>query len=208
MTHSLMQASLTFAAFLYLLLPVHRLSRALRLLVLACLLLISKIPLDGLPLAAYLRGFVGDLAVTTMALLIGAVVWRTMQWSQPNLNKRALNFGAFAMFGLVLYPATLGLSAIDPYRLGFQPDLLLIVVACTTLALCLLRAFFAAFSLILATVAFTLDTKLSDNYWDYIVDPLLAVYALLVVLQWLKAELWARVRLLRSQRPALPVRES
>lgn len=193
MNPAMVQAAFTFAAFIFLLLPVERLALRARLLVLAALVAAGALPIDGAPLAAYVRGLVGDLAVTTMVLLVWGLLRGMLQWQRPPLSRRAEPAAFFALLGLALYPATLGLSAVDPYRLGFEPAALLAVCGAITVIFSLRGHSLPAMAMILATVAFSLDLGTSHNYWDYILDPLLVFYSLGVVLRWAITALRKRV---------------
>jgi hypothetical protein len=95
---------------------------------------------------------------------------------------KTLVLALFAAMALVLYPATLGLTDLDPYRLGFSPRPLLVFVALLTFGLLYLRNYLAVVMLAGATLAFVAGIKPSHNYWDYLVDPLLGLYCCLALL--------------------------
>ena len=84
---------------------------------------------------------------------------------------------------LYLYPATLGLTAWDPYRAGYG---LPFTFACTALVfvLTLLKQYFAATALSLALLAYALRLLESENLWDYVIDPWLSFYALFHLLRF------------------------
>ncbi|MEK8080533.1 hypothetical protein [Pseudomonas sp. XK-1] len=197
----LWQAHLTFALLLFLLIPGFGLLSGGRSLVLLGCLLIGFVPLAGLSLAAYVRSFTDDLAITTLLALLFASLVRIgllARLKAPQGLQLLLLFGLLALF---LYPATLGLTASDPYRLGYSPRSLLVVLALVALALLLARNWLGVWMLGLATLAFSLGLKSSGNYWDYLIDPLLALYC------W-GALIWhAVIRLgLRQRKTQLPMR--
>ncbi|MCY1380564.1 hypothetical protein D9M69_683990 [compost metagenome] len=99
---------------------------------------------------------------------------------------------------LVLYPATLGLSYLDPYRFGFSPRPLLIFVALLTAGLFYLRSYLAVVMLASATLAFIVGVKPSHNYWDYLVDPLLGLYCCAALLMQAVRWSYGRLSALRS----------
>src|SRR5690606_3049849 len=176
MTVGFLFGHLTFALLVFLLIPGVGLAWQLRALLLVAALGLAFVVVDGLSLGDYTRSYTDDLAVTTLLWL----VWR----SGEKLSGRTLacskqDWGVvwvFAILALVLYPATLGLTVLDPYRLGFSPAPMLAVLW----LLCLWRwwrKYLLAVGLIcIATGAWLLDGKASDNYWDYLVDPLLGLY--------------------------------
>lgn len=178
---SLWQAHVSFALLIFLLLPSFGLNRVARIVLLCALLAVSFIPVDGLSLAAYLRSYIDDLAMTSMVLMLWACL-RRLDLLPPADRSATGVLILFATLALVLYPATLGLSYLDPYRFGYSPRPLLLVVAALTLGLFYLRNGLAVVMLASATLAFMLGLKPSRNYWDYLVDPLLGVFCCVALL--------------------------
>ena len=178
---SLWQAHVSFAMILFLVLPSFGLNKAWRIALLIALLAASFIPLDGLTLAAYLRSHIDDLAITSLVFMVWGCL-RRLDILPPAQHGQTSVLILFAAMALVLYPATLGLSDLDPYRLGFSPRPLLIFVALLTLGLFYLRNGLAVVMLASATLAFLVGIKPSHNYWDYLIDPLLGLYCCLALL--------------------------
>jgi hypothetical protein len=178
---NLWQAHASFAMLIFLVLPSFGLSRAWRVTLLLALLAASYIPLDGLSLAAYLRSHIDDLAITTL-LFMGWGCLHRLGVLPPVRKGATVVLILFAAMALVLYPATLGLTDLDPYRLGFSPRPLLIFVALLTFGLFYLRNYLAVVMLAGATLAFLAGIKPSHNYWDYLIDPLLGLYCCLALL--------------------------
>jgi len=179
---NLWQAHISFAMILFLLLPSFGLSKAWRVALLLALLAVSFIPLDGLTLAAYLRSHIDDLAVTTLVFMAWGCLRRMDVLPPAQQGQKTSVLILFAVMALALYPATLGLSDLDPYRFGFSPRPMLVFVALLTLGLFHLRNYLAVVMLAGATLAFVVDIKPSHNYWDYLVDPLLGLYCCLALL--------------------------
>jgi len=183
---SLWQAHVSFAMIIFLVLPSFGLPRAWRIALLAALLAVSFIALDGLSLAAYLRSYIDDLAITTMVFMAWGCL-RRLDLLPPARGKTGVLI-LFAVMALVLYPATLGMSDLDPYRFGYSPRPMLIFVAVLALGLFYLRNSLAVVMLASATLAFIAGIKPSQNYWDYLVDPLLGLYCcgalLMLAVRW------------------------
>jgi hypothetical protein len=183
---SLWQAHASFAMIIFLVLPSFGLPRTWRIALLAALLAASFIPLDGLSLAAYLRSYIDDLAITSMVFMAWGCL-RRLDILPPARGQTGVLI-LFAAMALVLYPATLGMSDLDPYRFGYSPRPLLIFVAVLTLGLFYLRNGLAVVMLASATLAFIAGIKPSQNYWDYLVDPLLGLYCcaalLMLAVRW------------------------
>ncbi|MHC8391665.1 hypothetical protein ACYZTM_27455 [Pseudomonas sp. MDT2-39-1] len=183
---SLWQAHVSFAMILFLVLPSFGLPRPRRIALLAALLAASFISLQGLTLAAYLRSYIDDLAITTLVLMAWGCLRRLDML--PSARGKTGVLILFAAMAVVLYPATLGMSDLDPYRFGYSPRPMLIVVAVLTLGLFYLRNDLAVLMLASATLAFIAGIKPSQNYWDYLVDPLLGLYCcgalLMLAVRW------------------------
>ncbi|MNF96942.1 hypothetical protein D3C84_797530 [compost metagenome] len=182
---------------LFLLLPSFGLSKAWRVALLLALLAVSFIPLDGLTLAAYLRSHIDDLAVTTLVFMAWGCLRRMDVLPPAQQGQKTSVLILFAVMALALYPATLGLSDLDPYRFGFSPRPMLVFVALLTLGLFYLRNYLAVVMLAGATLAFVVGIKPSHNYWDYLVDPLLGLYCCLALLVLAIGWIYGRLGTLR-----------
>ncbi|MHC8410911.1 hypothetical protein ACYZTR_12405 [Pseudomonas sp. Hz4] len=189
---SLWQAHASFAMILFLVLPAFGLARTWRIALLAALLAASFIPLDGLSLAAYLRSYIDDLAITTLVFMAWGCL-RRLDVLPPARGKTSVLI-LFAAMALVLYPATLGMSDLDPYRFGYSPRPMLIFLAVLTLGLFYLRNGLAVVMLASATLAFIAGVKPSQNYWDYLIDPLLGLYCCVALLMLAMRWTFRRVR--------------
>ncbi|MGW8461517.1 hypothetical protein [Pseudomonas sp. CLCA07] len=195
---SLWQAHASFAMIIFLILPAFGLNRGWRIALLLALLAASFIQLGEVSLAAYLRSYIDDLAITSLVFM-GWGCLRRLGVLPPAQQSHIGVLILFAAMALVLYPATLGLSDLDPYRRGFSPRPLLFVVALLTLSLFYLRNYLAVVLLTSATLAFIAGIKPSHNYWDYLIDPLLGLYCCLAVL--VLATRWAYRRFITLRRP-------
>lgn len=178
-----MQSCLSFALLVFLLLPSARLPARYRGLLLVGALLVGMVPLPGgLPLAGYLRGLTDELSITAMLWLLAATALR-LGWARGSSAAAAWQlWSIFAVLGVVLYPASMGVGMLDTYSWGYSPRSLILVIGVLTLALLLLGNWLGVLMLTLATLAFSLDIKASDNYWDYLVDPFVVLYAIAMLL--------------------------
>ena len=153
-------------------------------------LLLSLVPLQGISLALQLRTYIGDLSVASLVLLGWAVLSR-FGLTPVGARDRLASLALFTGLAVLLYPAALGLSYADPYQLGFEPRPMLLVLGLLCAVLIVQRSWLGALALILATLAFALRLGASENYWDYLIDPYLALYSLGALLsaavRWLMA---------------------
>jgi hypothetical protein len=129
------------------------------------------LPLE-LPLAAYVRGFTGELSITSMLLL-----W-TAYFSPKKIHVPAAMKGWIAIVALAFYPLALGVSMLDPYAWGYGSITLLAAVIITALIAWLAGFNRIAIILALAILAWAAGWHESSNLWDYILDPFLGLWAI------------------------------
>jgi hypothetical protein len=133
----------------------------------------------GISLAAALRALWGDPSITTVQLLALAVLGRSppafaADWRAPAL---------IAGIGMLFYALALGVGDFDPYRLGFQPVLLVTTVAVPALAFGWRGQALWLWLLAIDLLAFAAGALESTNFWDYLLDPLLAIACVILALR-------------------------
>ncbi|PKQ40149.1 hypothetical protein CXP40_17150 [Pseudomonas sp. YY-1] len=188
---------LAFALLVFLIFTRLTRNKLQRGILLAGCLLLSLLPVQGISLALQLRTYIGDLSVASLVLL----GWATMSRfgvAPASAGDRLASLALFAGLAVLLYPAALGLSYADPYQLGFEPRPMLLVLGLLCVVLIIQRSWLGALTLVLATLAFALRLGTSENYWDYLIDPYLALYSLGALLlaggRWLLIRLSTRTR--------------
>ncbi len=152
---------------------------------------LALLPFFGLSLAAWLRGMLGDLSLTSV-MLLSISVYRSVKinpgqsgaepgWWNPRERFALLAF--ISVIALLLYPFALGIGMVDPYRSGFAGVAFIVMLA--LLALWALRRSLTLLplALALAVLGWTVGWYESTNLWDYLIDAPLAIYALVVILQ-------------------------
>lgn len=134
---------------------------------------ILMVPVGELLIVEYVRGVIGDLSIVTQMLLAAFVAGRTA-------DRRQLGavMAAAVAAGVFLYPAALGVIQFDPYALGYASPYFLAAIAGLTVAAWYLRFEWLAACLLVAVTAKVAGVLESSNLWDYLVDPLLVLYAL------------------------------
>lgn len=171
-----------------------RLEKAPRLLLTVVAVVAVLIPLHGMPLAAYLRGAIGDLSIPSILLLLLFMANRLFGWRQPDVQSRTALQILIVLAAAGLYPLALGIGLFDPYRLGYGSSWFLGILLLLSLAAWLWRLHLAALSVALAVLAWSAGWYESPNLWDYLLDPLLAVYAFgtLVKQNLAKEKIWQK----------------
>jgi hypothetical protein len=136
------------------------------------------IPIGDLSAAAWVRGVTGDLSAPTLALAAGACASRIAgrRWFAPREWEALL--AAVAAAAIFLYPFALGFTPFDPYALGYGSSVFITALLLATLAAW--RAGLNLFVLVavVAAAAYLAGAYESRNLWDYLVDPVAALYAL------------------------------
>lgn len=160
----------------------------------ALVAIVVLIPFGGLPLAAYVRGVTGDLSISSLLLLALALARPLSGWSPLNAKARTALLLFIVIVAAVLYPLALGVGFFDPYRLGYGSPWLLGGLLLLALAAWARQLPVIALAIALAVLAWGAGWYESTNLWDYLLDPLLAIYAISALLKR------AVQALLRSQR--------
>ena len=124
------------------------------------------------------------------AVAIGAGGWALwLLWASVSLM-------LVALAALVLYPLALGAAAFDSYRMGYGDAQFVAVLLLAALAAWIWKYYLVALCIAFAILAWTVGWYESSNLWDYLLDPWIAIYALLVnamygvrmLFQWGKAQ--------------------
>jgi len=127
-----------------------------------------------LPLSAYVRGVTGDLSIVTMLLLWTALLLASKP--VPLVFKFALVFIAIGF-----YPFALGLGMIDPYAWGYGSIPFFIAVLFFALLCGLANWSKGVWIIAIAILAWAAHWHESANLWDYLLDPFLAIWALVTI---------------------------
>jgi len=140
------------------------------------------VPIGDLSIAAYVRGVTGDLSAATLVLAGAACLAQlTGRTVIGQRDRRALGW-LWVLAAVFLYPFALGWTPFDPYSLGYGSIEFLTVLLCVTLAAWWARLYVIAFIVIAAALAYLASAYESRNLWDYLIDPLVSVYALVRLL--------------------------
>ena len=137
----------------------------------------ALIPFGGLPIAAYVRGWMGDLSITSLMLLLMILLRPVFGWSKFALRARISLLILIVLAALMLYPMALGMGSFDPYRWGYGNPWFLCCWLLLAVAACFCQLALVVFAIALAVLAWGAGWYESTNLWDYLLDPLLAIYA-------------------------------
>lgn len=201
MSFGMVSPVLLMGAATALLLGVQRYSIHWKLVVAAIVFFFCIAPVNDLSIAYYIRGVVGDLSITTQlilmaywyAVLMGETAGKTSKEAsgtetEPNRNNPLIFAGFIVLTSLWFYPCTLGLTYFDPYNLGYGSTpfhwCLLTYFFCAALYFYCKKDFLFSGIITLSTFAFYFNLLESDNYWDYLMDPILVLGSIFICLRW------------------------
>ncbi|GMG88477.1 hypothetical protein [Biformimicrobium ophioploci] len=142
------------------------------------LLLFLLIPFNGIPAYQYVRGYVGDLSISTSILICSAALFRLSGIRLISASNCKLTLAAFSIAAIAFYPAALGAGLFDPYTLGYASLGMPAVLGMIALAAWLAGAWPLMWCIVGSVAAFHFGILESSNLWDYLMDPLLCGYAL------------------------------
>lgn len=150
--------------------------------------LLVFVPWISHPLPWWSSGLSADFSIVMVGLLLIAIIGRAsgrVLFSRSEWNA-AWIFGACAATGL--YPSAFGVGPqnFDAYALGW-PGLFWGESAVLFGAVAIAAAFLVwrgnrfGFLLLFASAAFTANLQESDNFWDYLIDPVYAAVSLVMI---------------------------
>lgn len=132
--------------------------------------------IGDLPLIAYPGGVLGDLSITTQILLMSVIAKQVLRVDILSARDRSSLLFSVAAGGLVLYPLSSGLTMLDVYSLGFESTAFLIGLAVLAVMGWYLRPG-TAIVIPVSVIAFNFGWLTSTNVWDYLLDPMLTLFA-------------------------------
>ena len=154
-----------------------RVSRKTVTIVICLMMGLAVLPINNLTLLAYIRAGLGDLSITSMAMLclMIAAAYSGQSFIQENAREKLHN--SVLVSAVILYPLGLGLTPFDSYALGYGSVTLFIALLGFTAYLILRQYFIVLAILLLGVAAYLLNLLPSDNIWDYLLDPWIVILA-------------------------------
>ena len=140
------------------------------------------VPIGELSIAACVRGVTGDLSMSTLVLAGAACFAQLTGRTLIGLRDRQALCWLLALAAAFLYPFALGWTRFDPYALGYGSIGFLTALLAITLAAWWARLHVIVLVVIAAALAYLVGAYESRNLWDYLIDPLASVYALVRLL--------------------------
>lgn len=179
--------SLLLASGILRLLLSFKISKTIALIISLLIFILSYLSISGYSINFYLRGIFNDLSISSLILL--SYYYISSLNTTPVIKRHTQPVFYLAAFsGLFFYPAALGLGAIDPYSWGFinkidthYSTLIFIFCLAGLMYFSLIKQYsLLLLCLVLSIVAYQSGLLESKNIWDYLLDPLIFIYALII----------------------------
>ena len=142
------------------------------------------VPINSVSLILQLKGVFADLSLTTVMLL---TIWPLLRVNNISLNGSDFTWLCAAVLTLAftLYPMALGVGPYDSYMLGYQPSVLLTLVAAMGVLAVQKKYWVSAAAVVVVLFGYWLRVLPSQNFWDYLLDPILVIFAVIYLLHYL-----------------------
>jgi hypothetical protein len=159
--------------------------------------LILLLPIGGLSIASRIAGVSANFSITFIGLLAVSVWERAVARRICTDGDWRMGWGFGAIGGVVLYPMALGLGSVDPYEWGWQFGPLFVAMGVLT-AWLFWKGYRFGLLLLIAAAAFHLRLLESTNYWDYLIDPVYVLVAIIAMARRLTSQVRDEVPLPRE----------
>jgi hypothetical protein len=137
------------------------------------------LPIRGFSLLVWSASLMGGVSIPLVGLLLVLIMEKFFSCTLFSAWEWRTTWIFGMLSSLILYPAALGLGPIDPYCWGWGNNLFLVVIAIFTFFLLVTKNRFAIL-ILLALAAFDFQLQETTNLWDYLIDPIYAVLALVM----------------------------
>jgi hypothetical protein len=128
-------------------------------------------------LAPWVISYLAGFSITSGLLAILAIQHRIAGHYWLPLKQLRGACLMLVLMALWFYPMSMGSSYADPYALGFGNFGFSTALLLLGLLAWVLRAYATCLVLVAAELAFGADLLVSDNLWDYLIDPWLVLWA-------------------------------
>jgi len=178
-------AALVVACILSAITRVSGISLKIRRWLVPAILVVMLVPLLDHSLTHYIRVITGDLSITALALFSLILAGDLIGDSERIYRRNQLLEIAIVILAAaaILYPTALGLTYFDLYRFGYYPIVLGPVLFVIFAGCAWYGRPLAAGIAALGFTCFSLGFLESDNLWDYLFDPVIAIYCLALVIR-------------------------
>ncbi|MDO9597571.1 MAG: hypothetical protein Q7J47_07610 [Azoarcus sp.] len=141
-----------------------------------------SIPLADSSLMGALRGLFAGLSVASLVVLTALFVARVQRGGVFAGGERVSIAVLATVVGVLFYPLALGLGPVDPYAWGYGGATLALIAGGVGLLAWMAGLRVLVLCLVLALPAWRMQLLASPNLWDYLIDPLLAIGALIALI--------------------------
>lgn len=129
-------------------------------------------------LSTWLLSYISGFSITTgiLALLaIESVLWGRYTVKQEQMQ---IFYILLSITALVFYPSSMGAIGFDAYSYGYGNFTLSSILLAIGMIAWFKRFYLLCLILATAQIAFAAELLISDNLWDYLLDPCLVIFAM------------------------------
>ena len=155
----------------------HRYTIAVRICIMIGLLIFCLIPVYDLAIAGYIHAYTGDLSITSVLLLL--IFLRLLLTGRSSVKAGTFTtlLSVICGAGIFLYPFALGISFFDSYSLGYNSLLFTGILFFITIGAWYIKNYLLVWCIVLSVLAYMIGWYESDNMWDFLLDTVLWVFA-------------------------------
>ena len=140
--------------------------------------LLIVMPVNGVLVIEYSRGYLSDLSFSTLMIVFVALSNRLGPF---HLSLSIGFYGFILVTGLFLFPASMGLSMLDPFVYGYVSNAgygyFVSALAIIAVVSILVGQFHVAMCIVIALFTFNVAAYESHNVWNYLIDPIAFIYS-------------------------------
>lgn len=133
--------------------------------------------------AEYLLSYLSSFSISTVCIACFAIVCRIKDAPCAFEQQKLPLYGLILLCAFVLYPSALGAFSWDLYAIGYSNTVLQICILLLAISSLLFGYYVLCLIISAAFFAYAFDWLVSDNLWDYLIDPFIVFIATSVLLR-------------------------
>ena len=134
---------------------------------------------SGKGFSLQVNSLINELSITSYCLLVYYLIEKILLKKEINHSPKArtINYSLIGLSGISFYILSLGYSSFDPYLFGYNAFFLAAITSCFAVFYAWKESFHVSIILCLVVCCYAGGVLDSNNFWDYLLDPLLVIYA-------------------------------
>lgn len=133
--------------------------------------------------AEYVLSYLSSFSISTVCIACFAILCRIKDKPCAFEQQKSFLYGLILLCALFLYPSALGAFSWDLYAVGYSNNWLTIGLLLLAVVSLVFGYYLISLIVGMAFIAYAFDWLISDNLWDYLVDPFISSVAAYVILR-------------------------